>query len=375
MHVKNITGVGVDATVHDGLPLIAFSWNGLPQYAARQIKAAIDALGQPCSVIGSKPTVPVRGMEAALNQKVHWVDANATVTWAKLGLDIPHIFIQSGWSYPAFAALGREVKANGGIVIGLSDANWRRDFRQLVLGPIMFRWRYRRNFDAMLVPGQQGLRLMKYFGMPARSIRTGMYGADSSLFKPGPPLQHRPKSFLYVGQFISRKDVLGLCAAFQRFSTSHPDWTLRIVGNGEQRSLIPAHSKIVVEDFVQPEALKELYWQSRFFVLPSRVEAWGLVVHEATLCGCALVLSDAIGSGDDLATAENAIRFTAGSEASLFQALVTAARMDSRQLEKAEKVSLTLSSQFGPDRFSSEVKALVTGYLEGQGPIHQGEQQ
>ena len=46
---------------------IVFSWHGLPQYAARLIRAAIDRLGRPCLVIGSRPTVPVEGMERILD--------------------------------------------------------------------------------------------------------------------------------------------------------------------------------------------------------------------------------------------------------------------------------------------------------------------
>ena len=45
---------------------IAFSWNGLPQYAARLIGKAAQRLGEDCAVIGSRPDVPVEGMEKVL---------------------------------------------------------------------------------------------------------------------------------------------------------------------------------------------------------------------------------------------------------------------------------------------------------------------
>ena len=48
------------------MPQISFSWNGLPQYAARLLRGALDAVGRPCDVIGSRPTVAVEGMEHAL---------------------------------------------------------------------------------------------------------------------------------------------------------------------------------------------------------------------------------------------------------------------------------------------------------------------
>ena len=94
-------------------PRIAFSWNGLPQYAARQIRAAIDQIGEPCIVVGSKPAIPVAGMESALRCQIDWVDADEPLSWRALGYEVPEIFVQSGWSYPAFSSLGAQVKASG----------------------------------------------------------------------------------------------------------------------------------------------------------------------------------------------------------------------------------------------------------------------
>lgn len=343
---------------------IAFSWHGLPQYAARLIRAAIDLVGEECIVIGSRPNVPVKGMEDVLGQKVYWVDARRPVRWHDLGLEPPTVYFQSGWSYPAFSSLGREVKVEGGAVVGLSDANWRGDFRQLVLGPLAFRALHRRYFDAMLVPGLQGERLMRYLGAPSDRIRLGMYGADPAIFNGGDALASRSKTFLYVGQLISRKNVLGLARAFLKFAELHPGWTLRITGSGELRHLMPADPRIIVEDFVQPEQLAERYRQARFFVLPSLKEAWGLVVHEAALCGCALVLSDAIGSGDDLATARNSVRFSAGDQDDLVRALCDAANKDDVWLTTAEAESRELAQRFGPARFAAEVAAVTKAYSD-----------
>jgi glycosyltransferase involved in cell wall biosynthesis len=338
---------------------VAFSWNGLPQYAARLIRGAARRLGDDCVVVGSRPSVPIRGMEEILETRIHWVDADAPATWRGLGLDVPKFFVQSGWGYPAFNALGAEVKARQGHVIGLSDNNWRGDFRQIVLGAAAYRLLHRRRFDAMIVPGRQGKRLMRWFGAPARRTRAGMLGADPELFNGGEALPLRPKTFLFVGQFIPRKDVLRLARAFIRFSQLRPDWTLRLCGSGEQRGLIPSHPNIAVEEFVQPEQLVEYFRQARFFVLPSLIEAWGVVTHEAACCGCALVLSDRIASADDLSTRVNALRFRAGDEDELLRALLEAAAFDDARLLAAEAESRQLARAFGPERFGAVVADLV----------------
>jgi glycosyltransferase involved in cell wall biosynthesis len=343
---------------------VAFSWNGLPQYAARLIRGALDRVGENCIVVGSKPSVPVLGMEEALKSPVHWLDASQATNWQALGCEVPNIFVQSGWAYPAFSSLGREVKERGGRVIGLSDANWRGDFRQVVLGALAFRALHRRHFDAMIVPGRQGKRLMRWFGMPTDRVRGGMCGADPALFGAGDSLPLRPRTFLFVGQFIARKNVVGLANAFMRFSRSRPEWTLRLCGSGEQRDLIPRDGRIIVEDFVQPAQLAERYRQARFFVLPSLFEAWGLVVHEASLSGCALVLSDCIGSADDLATPRNGVRFRAGSDDDLVRALHEAADFDDARLLEAGMESRRLAREFGPERFGREVADLIDRFAD-----------
>lgn len=331
----------------------------MPQYAARLIRAAMEQMGEQCAVIGSRPDVPVEGMESILGDTITWIDANSPVTWRDLGLATPKVYVQSGWAYPAFTALGREVKTAGGHVIGLSDANWRGDFRQLVMGPIAFRMRHRKHFDAMLVPGRQGARLMRHFGVPKDRIHTGMYAADPQLFYPGRPLARRPKEFLFVGQLIARKNILVLANAFLRFAALHSGWSLRICGSGPLRDRIPYHPRLLVEDFVQPGELVDRFQNARFLVLPSRREAWGLVVHEATLCGCGLLLSGTIGSADDLATDRNAIRFRPSDEGDLVRALSLAASRDDAWLLEAECESLRLAAMFSPQKFASAIVTLV----------------
>lgn len=74
---------------HRPLNEIAFSWNGLPQYAARLLAAAGRGFGRPFPVIGSRPAVPVGGIEEALGWPPHWVEAGLPVTWKHLGLPVP----------------------------------------------------------------------------------------------------------------------------------------------------------------------------------------------------------------------------------------------------------------------------------------------
>lgn len=294
----------------------------------------------------------------------HWIPADKPAGWELLGLEVPQIFVQSGWGSPAFNHLGAEVKRRGGHVVGMSDANWRGDFRQRVLGRLGFGLRYRRSFDGMLVPGKQGRRLMRSFGFDDDDIYEGMYGADPSVFHGGASLDTRPPEFLYVGQFIERKNVLRLVRAFTRFVEIHPEWTLRLCGGGAQYDQIEPHPRIIKQSFKQTLELSDLYRNARFFVLPSHVEAWGLVVHEAALSGCALMLSDPIGSVDDLSNDKNSLRFDAADEEAILVAMLAAANMDGGQLAAAESESRRLASGFGPARFASEIMSIRRRFLD-----------
>lgn len=334
---------------------VAFSWNGLPQYAARQLAAASADLGQDCPVVGSRAQVPVRGVEGALGRPVHWVDASRPSTWGELGLDVPRVFFQSGWAYPAFNALGDEVRASGGKVCLLMDNNWRGTFRQM-LGAIWFRLFQRHKFEAVLVPGKSGRRLARWYGMPDEAIFEGMYGADPQLFFNGPPLANRPKRIIFVGQYIERKGCVPLARAFASIAHRLPGWELCMYGSGPLQSNIPAHPQIKVHGFVQPEKLGELYRESRIFALPSVTEAWGLVVHEAALSGCQLLLSDAIGSAPDFATPLNARTFLTGNEKALSEALLALA--SEADLSAAQKCSLTMAKSHGPHVFANQIKTI-----------------
>jgi len=337
---------------------IAFSWQGLPQYAARQLRVAIGQLGQSCAVVGTRPSVPVHGMEEALGQPIHWVEGSKILRWADLGLAVPKVFFQAGWSCPAFNALGDEVRAAGGKVCLLMDNAWRGDWRQRLAGP-WFRLTMRRQFCAVLVPGISGRRLARWYGFADSDIFEGLYGADPALFFDGLPLAERPKQILFVGQYIERKDCLGLAAAFQSVADRIPGWELHLYGSGPLQEKIPSHPRIRVRGFVQPAELGALYREARIFALPSRSEAWGLVVHEAALSGCQLLLSDAIGARHDFADLKNAAEFPAGDHAALARALLNLASAEGPSLARAQAESRVLAATHGPQVFADRVAAIV----------------
>ncbi|MGO9485285.1 MAG: glycosyltransferase family 4 protein [Rhodomicrobium sp.] len=341
-------------------PLIAFAWSGLPDYASRCIRAVIDRHPGGVEVIGTRPEVPIEGMELSLAQPAHWIDGSRTdLRWRELGLAPPALFFQGGYYWPAFRALGAECRAAGGAVVGLSDATWQGYWRQVLADPVRHRLLLRRKFDGWFVPGRSGLRHARIMGYPPGRTQAGMLGADPALFNGGGRLSQRPKTLLFVGRLSPIKNVLGLVNAFSRFAIDHPEWQLQICGSGPQRALLPSLPNMHIADFVQPSELVRKLQEARCLVLPSIREPWGVVVHEAALCGCALALSSSVGANDDLAYPENSVIFPPGDETAIEAALRELATWNAARWEQAEQSSRHLAQQFGPQRFANGVDRFI----------------
>lgn len=336
---------------------IAFSWRGLPQYGARLLAGAFESMGATFPVVASRPRVPIEGMEKHLGGPVHWVDGKVPISWAQLGRPVPKVFFQSGWSHPAFSALGDEVLTNGGQICLAFDNDWRGTIGQRLRAPA-FRFRDRSRYSAVLVPGVAGRRLALAMGFPPGRVWTGSYGADEALFNGGLPLAERPPVILYVGQYIERKGCVPFAAAFAAIADEIPGWELHMYGEGPLKSELPRHERIRVSGFTQPEELADLYRNARALALPSFRESWGLVVHEACLSGCQLLLSDKIGSAADFATPENARIFDPSRPSDIQRAILDVALRKGDELRVASEQSRTVAKTHGPKAFGRSVSEI-----------------
>jgi glycosyltransferase involved in cell wall biosynthesis len=339
---------------------VAFLWSGLPDYGARQLRAFIDSCDSEVSVIATKPKVPIAGMEKSLGQKIHWLDdSEQSVTWPTLGLGIPAIIFQGGWAKPQFNLLASAARNKGARVILMNDQDWTGGFVQRFVDPLRHRLKYLHRFDGALTTGQLGTRYCTAMGFPPARVLHGLYGSDPSLFKNGAALQQREKKLLFIGQLVERKNVLALARAFLRLANDFPEWILQICGSGVLKDQLPVHRSIQTQDFVQPTQLTHILRESRCLVLPSFVEHWGLVVHEATLSGCALALSKTIGSRMDLASHQNAVFFSPHNEREIENSLREILSWNDLQWQGAQEQSLRLAASFGPRVFAESVQKLI----------------
>lgn len=338
---------------------IAFTWNELPAYGARLLRSGIQELNEPVEIVATKPIVPIKGMDEILGQKIHWIEKKSIISWEQLGIPIPDLFFQAGWYIDSFISLGNEVKQNGGKVILLSDNCWKNSWRQWG-GALIYRLKYRRYFDAVWVPGASGAFLMKFLGVDPKRIYQGLYGSDPNSFTMGAPLSQRKKQFIYVGKLVPEKGIAHLLGAFSTFYKQFPDWQLIIYGDGPLRILVENKPGVTSFAFAQPPQVASAMRESRFLVLPTLTDHWPLVVNEACLSGCGVIVSNVVGNIKEFVGNENGIVYPLKSERKLIKAFIKIARLnDDQKLDRISAESRSLGVKYTPQTWAEVFKRIL----------------
>ena len=216
------------------------------------------------------------------------------------------------------------------------------------IGGIVFRLFLRPRFDGFLVPGRAAESLLESFGVDLGRIRRGMYAASPDVFKPDhDPARASARRVLYVGQLIERKAVDVLVEAFGEVRTRLPDAELRLVGDGPLCDV--REPGVIVTPFSDSETVAQLMKECTVFVLPSRLDHWGVVVHEAALCGSPLVVSNMVGARHELVSRENGRVVDAGNATELAEALERMLQLDQESWHRMSKASAAAADRITPD--------------------------
>lgn len=98
------------------------------------------------------------------------------------------------------------------------------------------------------------------------------------------------KLAISAGRLSEQKGYDLLIEAWREVAGKHPDWTLRIYGEGEQeKSLKAMITRYNLENHIQlcppTHHIMQKYTESAFYILSSRFEGFGLVLTEAMACG------------------------------------------------------------------------------------------
>lgn len=148
----------------------------------------------------------------------------------------------------------------------------------------------------VLPSGKPHGRLFQSIGFAGQSFITGSVGIFDKQPRADKP-EHSPLRYIYVGRLIDVKNVAMLVDVFN--ANGKP---LTIVGTGalEDELRKKARSNITFTGFIDNSKLGGIYQSHDVFILPSYYEPWGLVVEEALYWGLPVIVSDRVGSGEDM---------------------------------------------------------------------------
>jgi len=125
--------------------------------------------------------------------------------------------------------------------------------------------------------------------------------------------------YLYVGRLSQEKNLNFLCEAFIENGRN-----LTVAGYGPLMNELKSKfsNKINFIGEVNNKELIDIYLSHDVLILPSTSEVWGLVIEEALCCGLAIVVSDKVGSKNDLVLSKSTgLEFHSSSKKSLAEAL------------------------------------------------------
>jgi len=145
--------------------------------------------------------------------------------------------------------------------------------------------------------------------------------------------------YLFVGQLIERKGVRELATSFSEIKDENKK--LLIIGSGKLDSLFEQfENNVIYLDHLEYHQLPEYYVASDCLILPSKEEVWGLVVNEALACGIPVIVSNAVGAGEDLILeGETGLSIELANEKALIQAMMNIAEMPF-SIKKLQEVAL-----------------------------------
>jgi glycosyltransferase involved in cell wall biosynthesis len=175
------------------------------------------------------------------------------------------------------------------------------------------------------------------------------YRAAALTRQPSPTIR-----FPYCGQLIHRKGVDLLCEAFARLIADGASAHLTLAGEGPLRESLAnslseeAVRHVTFRGFMRVADLPPVFAENDVFILPSRHDGWGVVVNQAIASGMPIIVTRAVGAGNDLvADGKNGFLIESDSSDSVYFAMksfvdspTTVQKFGECSAERADAISL-----------------------------------
>lgn len=167
--------------------------------------------------------------------------------------------------------------------------NWKRYFKKLICNRISYTF----------VSGIPQKEIYKRLGFKGKIIITGGVGLFNKNKRELKKVEKNKKEFKYlcVARLIPVKNLEFLINVFNKNGKN-----LTIAGQGilEEKLKKLAKENIKFIGHIPNKEIGRLYQEHDIFILPSKVEPWGLVVEEALYNGLPVIISNKVGSNIDM---------------------------------------------------------------------------
>ena len=287
---------------------------------------------------------------------------NKSALYDLLITEDPTIIYISGWVDKDYLWAVKRFKSDKKktIVITGIDDQWFGTLRQH-LGIIYYKLFYKKIFDFFWVAGKPQYHYAQRFGLQNNRIITNLLSADDEIFS---EKSVRTKRFVFLGRFVEVKGIDILLTAYNQLADeTRKNWPLVLIGDGPLREYIESHTNQYIQlvPFLQPKELKVELSKGGVLCLPSRKDAWGLVVHELALIGYPLILSSACGAATEfLISGYNGFLFQSNSIDSLRKSLMLMTTLSDEDLELFSKRSSLLGSRINPEISAHSLLSVLT---------------
>lgn len=271
----------------------------------------------------------------------------------------PSLIYCAGWSDKDYLKAVKYFQNKTTTLLGF-DNQWEGSIKQK-LASLYARIFITPYFNFAFVPGKIQETFALKLGFKKENILTGAYSANTDYFEQiyqsqkQQKLNSFPSRFIYVGRYMEFKGIQELWTAFVELQNEQPnDWELWCLGTGDVSPI--THPKVKHFGFVQPKDLKNYTSQCGVFILPSRFEPWGVVVHEFASCGFPLLLSNKVGAAEIfLQDNKNGYFFEANNVNSLKKAMKKIISKSPDELTKMGEISNQLAQQISPTTWAQTI--------------------
>jgi len=339
-------------------PRILILWNHLPSYLAACVKILLDEWKASVFVVVRTGDRQANERQLLSFSNFQFFDLSSSSADPIVGLNglmreyRPDLVLAGSPKWGPFAALARSTPA---MTVAAADHYWKgtwRDYANMLCGRLGIAYR---GYDAIWMPGILGRHYARRLGFDDSRIFEGVLSCDTSIFREVGRQRFAsgnqavwPRVFLYVGRYITLKNLDRLLRAYgiYRAGASEP-WELWCAGEGPMKTELEAADGVRDCGYQNPERCARLMAQAGAFVLPSRYDHWGVVIHEAACAGLPILASQSCGAATHLVRdGYNGYTFPAEDVETL--AVLMQRISDSKIAQAMGHNSLRMSYQFDP---------------------------